>query len=135
MTVYLVRHGESDWNAAGIRHRRENRPLTTLGIEQAQKAATMLPVNAVVLCSPLTRAYATACIISSALRLEAPRIALELTEREWGVPCDVAARSAAHMLGQWDGVDVIAVTHAGIIKGLTGSEVTPPNGSVTEWVS
>lgn len=133
MTVYLVRHGESDWNAAGIRHRREDRPLTALGIEQARKAATLLPSGVMVLSSPLVRAYATACLIASELGSGAPQVALDLTEREWGVPCEAASRSAAHTLAAWDGVDVVAVTHAGIIKGLTGSTVTPANGSVTVW--
>jgi broad specificity phosphatase PhoE len=130
VTIWLVRHGQSTLNAHGIRYRREDVPLTTLGIEQA--AAVKIQGSPTVVTSSLLRAYGTACVIASRLGLAAPEVADELTERDWWQTCEEAAEIAGKYLDTLSG-DVIAVTHAGVIKGLLGLEETPPNGSVHEW--
>ena len=129
--ILLVRHGESVLNAAKVRHRREDSPLTREGMAQA--ARIVVHGAPLVLSSPLLRAYGTACIIAHTHRLPAPTIVPDLTERTWGQTCEDAARLAAHALNEWDGRDVLVVTPAGIIKGLPGLTDTPANGSVTPW--
>lgn len=131
MTIWLVRHGESALNAAGIRHRREESPLTSLGVKQA--AEVRLPCIApLVLTSPMQRAYGTACIIASAHGFSAPKVVEMLTERDYEQTCAEAARPVARLLAQVD-EDAVVITHAGIIKGLLSLDSTPPNGSVLEW--
>ena len=128
--ILLVRHGESVLNAAGIRHRREDSPLTELGIWQANDVALGSHPRTI-LTSPLLRAYGTACIIAAEYDMPAPIIIPELAERTWGQSCDEAAALARHALKGYK--DAVVVTHAGIIKGLTGLTETPANGSVTPW--
>lgn len=131
--IWLVRHGQSELNAAGIRHRREDTPITALGLQQAN-AVTIATAPIHVLTSPLLRAYATACIIALRHRCAAPVVLDALTERDWGQDCDIAAKPAADLLQALpDDQDHVVVTHAGIIKGLLGTDVTPANGAVIPW--
>jgi broad specificity phosphatase PhoE len=61
-TVYLARHGQSDWNAAGRWQGHADRPLTELGLRQAADLAVALadvPLDAVY-SSDLRRARETA---------------------------------------------------------------------------
>jgi broad specificity phosphatase PhoE len=61
-TIYLARHGESDWNVENRFQGHTDRPLTQLGLEQADELANVLadvPLEAVY-ASPLLRARATA---------------------------------------------------------------------------
>ena len=70
--LYLVRHGQSDWNRIGrIQGRRES-PLTGLGREQATALGrllrTVLPDPGIdIVASPLERAFETATIIAGEL--------------------------------------------------------------------
>ena len=70
--LYLVRHGESEWNRAGrIQGRRES-PLTGTGRDQAAALGRMLRValpdpHLDVVASPLERAFETATIIAGEL--------------------------------------------------------------------
>lgn len=128
--ILLIRHGQSVLNAAGIRHRRDDTPLTTLGLRQA--ATVRVTGRPTIVTSPLLRAYATACVIAQNHALDAPTIVDELGERGWDQTCDEIAAIAATVLTKLDG-DIVAVTHAGVIKGLLGLDKTPPNGSVHEW--
>ena len=132
--IWLVRHGQSELNAAGVRHRREESPLTALGLAQAHAVDIATLDTFRVLTSPLRRAYATACIIALNHGCDAPVVVDALAERDWGQECDIAAKPAADLLQSIpETQDTVVVTHTGIIKGLLGTTVSPPNGAVIPW--
>jgi broad specificity phosphatase PhoE len=72
-TIYLVRHGETEWNRAGRVQGHLDSPLTSLGRDQARRAGLTLaallegepPFR--LLASPLGRAEASAALILEAL--------------------------------------------------------------------
>ena len=67
--VYLVRHGETEWNRTGRRHGQLDAPLTESGFAEVQRVAERiesLPVDGV-FSSPLGRAVATAETCAQAL--------------------------------------------------------------------
>jgi probable phosphoglycerate mutase len=72
MLLYLVRHGESSYNAEGRIQGQSNVPLSTLGRQQSQAVASALaafPIGAL-FASPLRRAMETALPIAEVLGLE-----------------------------------------------------------------
>lgn len=85
MKLYLLRHGETDWNTIYKLQGRTDIPLNENGREQAKLAAAELkdiPFDAV-FSSPLSRAYETACIITADRPLT-PVIDDRLTEMSFG---------------------------------------------------
>jgi broad specificity phosphatase PhoE len=74
-TIYLARHGESDWNAANRFQGHSDRPLTEEGRRQAEALAELVAAENVdaIYSSPLIRALETA-------RIVAARTGLEVTE-------------------------------------------------------
>jgi len=69
--IILVRHGETDWNAAGRLQGHRDRPLNAAGRVQAQRVAVHLagaPVRAIY-SSDLARSYETASIIDQTVRV------------------------------------------------------------------
>jgi len=66
-TIYLARHGESDWNAANRFQGHSDRPLTDLGREQARGLADLVAAENVeaIYASPLSRALETARIVAA----------------------------------------------------------------------
>ena len=84
-TLLLVRHGETDWNAAGRLQGHTDRPLNEYGRRQARELAERLVGEriAAVYTSDLARARETAEIIAAPLGLE---VVLEpgLREKNWG---------------------------------------------------
>lgn len=93
MTLYLVRHGQTAFNAAGRYQGRLDSPLTPLGRAQAGRVgellATLVEPGTRVVSSPLGRALATAEIIADAAGLPAP---------------ETDARLMEVSLGSWDGM-------------------------------
>lgn len=85
--VLLLRHGQTDANAAGIVQGHLPTELNALGHEQAQRLATRLrnysPSVVRLVSSPLARAAQTAAAIASALGLAAERDD-RWTERHFG---------------------------------------------------
>lgn len=88
---YLVRHGETEWNASGRYQGAKDSPLTVKGREQARRIGRKLdsvrktasPLLAYV--SPLGRARETAALIAESVPLEIrlePRIA-EISAGAW----------------------------------------------------
>ena len=72
-TLYLARHGESDWNAANRFQGQSDRPLTELGRRQAEALAEKLESHAAltaIYSSPLARAFETASIVGARLGLQ-----------------------------------------------------------------
>ena len=94
--IYLVRHGETVWNAEGRMQGWQDSPLTSRGKAQAQTSArrlASLPTlpSPRVISSPLGRAISTANIVLEALRPSAPRASVE-------------HRIAEHRFGDWEGL-------------------------------
>jgi probable phosphoglycerate mutase len=71
LTVYLARHGQTEWNAAGRRQGRLDSPLTALGLQQAAQNAELLSAQGIdaIFASPVGRAERTASVIGSTLDL------------------------------------------------------------------
>lgn len=66
--MFLLRHGETEWNVAGRLQGRDDSPLTARGLAQARDAATALAREGVtrIYTSPLGRARATAAHVAAA---------------------------------------------------------------------
>jgi len=96
MTIFLVRHGETEWNRARRYQGWSDSPLTALGIAQAAAIGHRLhalpeTAAAEIVASPIGRARRTAEIIAESLGRTAP---LRLDERLREIS-----------LGSWDGLD------------------------------
>jgi len=85
-TVYLIRHGITDWIEQGKIAGQSDRPLSAFGLEQAELTGkAMQGVEAAHLfCSPLLRARQTAAPISQATGLE-PEYIDGLMETNFGI--------------------------------------------------
>lgn len=70
LKLYLIRHGETDWNAAGRIQGHSDIELNGRGLEQARRLAARMPDEgdfSAIYSSPLKRAFRTAEIIGAAL--------------------------------------------------------------------
>jgi probable phosphoglycerate mutase len=85
-TFALVRHGQTDWNAARRLQGSTDIPLNDVGRGQARDAVGVLSAYEwdVVVSSPLSRAAETAGLIAAGLGLNVERLVPELTERSFG---------------------------------------------------
>ena len=107
MTVlYLVRHGQSEWNRIGRIQGRSESPLTEFGREQAvaigRLLRTALPNSDIdIVASPLARAFETATIIAG----ELGRAARDVCADERITDFDVGA------LAGYPGWDAVAADH------------------------
>ncbi len=82
--IFIVRHGETDWNKEGKIQGSTDTELNNTGKKQAQQMAKILNIKSIdlVISSPLKRAYKTAQIIS---KNDKPIITeFDLREREFG---------------------------------------------------
>ncbi|RRR71520.1 MAG: histidine phosphatase family protein [Candidatus Viridilinea halotolerans] len=72
-TVYLIRHGETDWNMSGRWQGHADVPLNDIGFRQARLVAQRLATQGVqfdaIYSSDLARAYQTAWEIGAAVRV------------------------------------------------------------------
>lgn len=119
LTLYLIRHGETDWNAEGRLQGGKDIPLNDFGRVQAEEAAQKLrelrpdAEDLAYLCSPMSRARETMEIARRAIGLHPPFYKVderlrEITFGEWeGLTWkDVRrvdpARAQARELGKWD---------------------------------
>lgn len=87
--LYLVRHGEADWNAEGRLCTRTDRPLTETGRRQATELGRRLAdvVFSSAVSSSLMRAHETAALIlAGAARADAPAVTIDsrLVEVDFG---------------------------------------------------
>jgi len=109
--VYLLRHGETEWNLCGRYQGRLDSPLTVRGRDQARAMgdllASLLEGGAAfaLVSSPLGRAVATASILADRL----------------GLPFTTDARLREISLGAWDGLSraEIAERFPAILEGAT----------------
>ena len=92
--IYLVRHGQTEFNAAGRIQGAKDSALTPLGVEQGRRLGrllgTLAPPDARIISSPLGRTLHTARLIR-----EESRLASEIAHD---------ARLAEISLGEWDGL-------------------------------
>ncbi len=153
--LYLVRHGETDWNAAKRIQGSTDIPLNAVGIAQAERTAELLTTRRFVrvVSSPLSRAAVTADIIAARLGLAEPERIASLAERRYGQAegmdyrtidalfppgTDVPGRetrealTARVMAGLRDlaaghpGERIVAVAHGGVIRAVLNA-VEPDN--------
>ena len=151
--LYLVRHGETDWNLARRIQGSTDIPLNTTGRAQAARTGALLARRSwsAIASSPLSRALETAQIIGSEIGIDRIEIVDALAERQYGdaegleaqeldrrypvgasVPGRetreaVAARVIPALLALADrnpGADIIVTTHGGVIRTVL-NEVSP----------
>ncbi len=141
--IYVVRHGETEWNALDKVLGRTDMPLNARGLEQAQEIARYLKdiKTDVFLCSPLCRARQTAEAISNetGIRYEIDDRLIEQDfgrfegayrfDREYQAAkreyfarypggesyFDMAAR-VFPLIKELDGADALLVTHGGVCR-------------------
>jgi broad specificity phosphatase PhoE len=103
--IYLIRHGETEWNRAKRVQGWNDSPLTGTGREQARMVAAILAreiadaAAAVLYCSPLGRARATAEIIAHELALDFAQVRFDDKLMELNT-------------GQWDGLTFAEIAAA-----------------------
>lgn len=92
--IYLVRHGQTEFNATGRIQGAKDSALTPLGVEQGRRLGRLLgslaPADARIIASPLGRTQHTARLIREESRLDS------------AIASD--ARLAEISLGEWDGM-------------------------------
>lgn len=86
--LYVVRHGQTDWNVAGRLQGSSDQPLNATGHQQAERAAASLASvvtpPCIIVTSPLSRAHDTAVALAARLGVEVHADA-RLAERAYGV--------------------------------------------------
>lgn len=82
--VLLVRHGQSEWNAAGRWQGQADPPLSDVGRAQARSASRSLGALDAIFASDLQRATETAAIISVELGVGPVVVDADLRERDAG---------------------------------------------------
>lgn len=84
--LYLVRHGETDWNAERRIQGSADIPLNDVGRAQAARTGRLLARRTwdCVVSSPLSRAFETATIIAATLQMPAPVTLDAIVERRYG---------------------------------------------------
>lgn len=95
--LYLVRHGETDWNRAHRIQGSTDIPLNDTGRSQAAQAGRLLARRSWdgIFASPLSRAMETAAIIATELGLGAPGPVPALVERNYGVAEGMTGREVS----------------------------------------
>jgi probable phosphoglycerate mutase len=84
--LYLVRHGETDWNLARRVQGSTDIPLNETGRAQARATGELLASRSwdAIISSPLSRAFETASIIAGYIGLGAPETLDSIVERGYG---------------------------------------------------
>lgn len=116
--IYLMRHGETQWNREGVFRGRSDIPLNENGRTQAKAAGRRLRGAAITACyaSPLLRAKETADIVCREIGLEGSILEEDLTDvdfGEWqGLPKDRVGRLYPELYRRWQ-TDPAGVTFPG----------------------
>ena len=123
-TIYLARHGETDWNRIGRWQGATDIPLSNAGRAQARALAVNLAERGIgrVHASSLSRALETAQIVAEHLGLPAPAVDGRLRERGYGVFEGLTREQCAERFpAAWE-------------RYLAKGRVTPPGGEPHEEV-
>ena len=115
MKIYLVRHGETDWNQAGLLQGQTDIALNAQGLEQAREASERLkevPFE-IAFCSPLIRAKRTAESI--------------IGDRKITLTTDERLRELN--FGPWEGVDIRTIKDAASQPFTNPGSYIPPEGA------
>ena len=128
MKLYLLRHGLADW--PDWKRPDDERPLTKEGKKKMRRMAKLLRKlsvrPALILSSPLPRAWQTAEIAAEFLEVELQQ------ERDLGPGFNIAR--LRKMIGRHDGDDLMLVGHepdfSGVIRALTDGEVKLAKGGI-----
>lgn len=119
MTLLLVRHGQSTWNATGRWQGWADPPLSDLGAAQAEEAAANLVEAGItsVVSSDLARACRTAEILASVLGVEVAGTEPALREYDVGEWCGLTRPEIEE---RWPGL--LAEWHEGRLTATPGGE-------------
>ena len=156
MQLYLVRHGETDWNLQRRIQGSTDIPLNDTGRAQARETGRLLARRSwdAIYASPLTRAFETARIIAGEVGLPGPTAVPELVERNYGAVegmtgdeieasypnnADVPGREEREAVvlrvlpalldiaNRHAGQSVLVVGHGGVIRSILGA--VDPDGT------
>ncbi len=120
MRIYLIRHGETDWNIEGRLQGREDIPLNETGIQQAKTCGQVFRGRGIrtILTSPLVRAKRTAEIIAEIADISQVVVEEGLTERDFGIIAGVAYDSKKYFdtFGIDEGIEPFEELHQRLIK-------------------
>ena len=159
--LYLVRHGETDWNRAHRIQGSTDIPLNDTGRGQAATTGRLLARRQwdAIVASPLSRAFETASLIAREVGLGEPEIEPAIVERNYGaaegmtgveidalypdgtdVPGresreDVVARALPALIAiadRYPGQAVIVVSHGGVIRSVLNA--VQPGTSANELI-
>jgi broad specificity phosphatase PhoE len=160
-SLYLVRHGETDWNAQRRIQGSTDIPLNAMGRAQAATTGRLLARREWdgIYSSPLSRAMETASIIAEEVGLDRPQTIDAIVERNYGAaeglnwveidqqfPGDtvvpgrethpeVAARvlpALTALASSRPGTALLVVTHGGVIRSvLNAVDPNVTHGSIT----
>lgn len=83
MKIYIIRHGQTDWNKDKITQGKTNIPLNITGLKQAKQISKFLNERQIdiIYASPLARAYTTAVLATNRYDIEILDL---LAERDFG---------------------------------------------------
>ena len=115
MKIYLVRHGETDWNQAGLLQGQTDIDLNAQGFAQAEEAAERLrevPFE-IAFCSPLIRARHTA----------------ETIVGDRKIPLTTDERLRELNFGPWEGVDIRTIKEENSQPFTNPGSYIPPEGA------
>lgn len=119
MRIYLIRHGETDWNLEGKLQGREDIPLNDNGIQQAIICGQAFKGRKIkaILTSPLIRAKRTAEIIAEMSGIKKVIVEDGLIERDFGVLAGVKYDSKKYFdtFGIEEGIEPFEDLHQRLI--------------------
>lgn len=136
--ILLVRHGQSEWNAAGRWQGQADPPLTDLGREQARSAAARVGSVDAIVASDLQRAAETGVIIGEAVGVGPVAVDPGLRERDVG---EWAGLTRAEIRQRWpELLDAFFSRSGGPAEGggyqsLSAGPVDPPGGETAEQLT